>query len=127
MTTATTTTGHVGSTRLADGLLVQMVGVLGVEQLPTLRQVLLVPLPAGCRDVIVDAGALEEPDDAVLAVLMAACEWIESQGARFALSGSSPALQTALSRSGLSDVIPSLADLPGPPRPHLVPQQRSGG
>ena len=54
MTAVTVDTAAVTSTRMADGLLVQLSGDLGVEQLADMRSTLLSPLPAECRDVVVD-------------------------------------------------------------------------
>jgi len=115
--TATTTvdTGHVGCARLADGMVVQLAGDLAREQLPLLRQVLLTPMPTDCRDVIVDAGGVERIDDAALAVLVAAREWIEEQGGRFMLSSCSEALDDALREIGFADGLPRLQELPSAP------------
>src|SRR3954453_3842792 len=51
MTAMAIETGAVTSTHLADGLLVQLSGELGPEQLIEMRGSLLSPLPADCRDV----------------------------------------------------------------------------
>jgi anti-anti-sigma factor len=116
--TATTTvdTGHVGCARLADGMVVQLAGDLAREQLPLLRQVLLTPMPSDCRDVIVDAGAVDRIDDAALAVLVAAREWVEEQGGRFMLSRCSDALDEALCEMGFAEGLPRLRELPSAPQ-----------
>ena len=121
MTAMAVERGHVGCTRMADGLLVQLVGALDAAQLPALRQVLLSPLPEGCRDVVVDAGDVLDVEPAALAVLVAANEWIEEQGARFLLSRSAPALEDALAEHGLPEGLPRLNPLPAAPR---VPRPR---
>src|SRR5437588_165768 len=68
MTLATVETGTVCCTRLADGMVVQLGGALGPEQLPALRDVLLRPAPAHLRDVVVDAGDVDYLAPEALAV-----------------------------------------------------------
>src|SRR4051794_3114236 len=62
MTAMLVETGLVTSTRLADGLLVQLTGDLGEHHLAELRDTLLGPLPSECRDVVVDAGEVTDVD-----------------------------------------------------------------
>lgn len=107
-------TAHVGCARLADGIVVQLAGELTAAALPTLRQVLMAPMPPDCRDVVVDAGAVDYVDDAALAVLVAAREWIEEQGCRFLMSRTSFALDEALEAHGCTQGLPRLAELPRP-------------
>ena len=118
-------TGHVGCAALEDGLFVQLSGELGEEQLDLLRAVLLVPLPAECRDVVVDAGEVDALDDAALAVLVAAREWVEESERRFLLSRTSPALEEALARLGCEGGLPRLHQLPAAGR--RTPRLRVSG
>src|SRR5947209_16280993 len=101
MTVATVETGSVSCTRLADGMVVQLVGAVSDEQLPALRDALLRPAPSRVRDVVVDAGEVEEVSAAALAVLVAAHEWAVTGGRRFMLSRTSPALDEALAECGI--------------------------
>lgn len=126
MTAMAVETGHVGCSRLADGMLIQLGGVLGPEQLVDLRATLLVPLAPECRDVVIDAGDVDAVDDSVLAVLLAACEWSEIQGVRFLLSRASEAMEEALLDAGMDDALPRLSELPTVSRGVQMPQQRSG-
>jgi len=97
---------------LSDGILVQLVGALTDDlAAQQLRDVLLRPLPAQCQDVIVDAQGLTEVDDTVLAVLIAAAQWVRGNRRRFALSASSPALAAALGDATLEALLPRLPRL----------------
>lgn len=119
MTTATLeATAQVECTRLADGLLVRLTGALGADELDTMRATLLKPLPAGCRDIVVDAGEVVDVAEPALAVLLAARVWAEDHGARFLLSRSSAGLEGALVDAGLPGALPHLSALqarPGAP------------
>lgn len=112
MTAVAVETGHVGCARLADGMLVQLVGEVGDGQLPALRHLLLSPLDEECKDIVVDAGDVDEISPAALAVLVAAREWAQMQGVRFLLSRSSWALEDALTLHGCLDGLPRLNELP---------------
>jgi len=126
MTAMAVETGHVGCSRLADGMLIQLGGALGPEHLDELRATLLVPLAPECRDVVVDAGEVDAVDDSVLAVLLAACEWADVQGVRFLLSRASDAMEGALLDAGMADALPRLSQLPTVCRSTQVPRPRSG-
>jgi anti-anti-sigma factor len=127
MTAMAVETGHVGCARLADGMLVQLAGEVGDEQLPALRHLLLAPVDEQCKDIVVDAGAVDEISPAALAVLVAAREWAEIQGVRFLLSRSSWAVEDALTLHGCLDGLPrlrELADAPDGAAGIAVPHQR---
>jgi anti-anti-sigma regulatory factor len=97
MTTATVETrGRVGCTHLADGMVVQLAGALTDEDLPELRVALLSPFADSCRDVVVDAGEVEDVTEAALAVLVASRQWAEDNDRRFFASRLSPLVRSAL-------------------------------
>jgi anti-anti-sigma regulatory factor len=124
MTAMTIETGAVSSTRLADGLLVQLSGELGSEQLGHLRSTLLSPLPEECRDVVVDAGDVTDVEFEALAVVFAGWAWAEEQGARFLLSRTSEEFDAVLADNGVSDDLPRLSQLPSAPAAPVIPLQR---
>lgn len=111
-------------TDLADGRLVRLSGTLSQADVPALRFALLTPLPDGCRDVVVDAGAVHDIDDDALAVLLAAPVWVDSCGGRLRVSRSSVVLDAVLATLGLEQMLPRLTELPPAPRPLPVPAQR---
>ena len=117
-------TGHVESTRLADGLLVRLGGPMTAHLLPELRDALLSPLGEGCRDVVVDAGELTTVDDDALAVLLAARVWAEEQGARMLLSRTAPCLEATLEELQITGALPRLGALREAPVAVPVPAQR---
>jgi anti-anti-sigma factor len=82
---ATKRSASIRSHHVGDGLVVRLSGVLDGQTIPALRRELLGPLPDGCRDVLIDAGAVEALDDAVTAVLVAGAHWAILTGRRFAL------------------------------------------
>lgn len=127
MTAMAVETGLVTSTRLADGLLVQLAGELGCDQLAELRATLLSPLPPECRDVVIDAGDVTDMDFPALAVVFAAWAWAEEQGARFLLSRTSAEFEAALELNGVTDDLPRLAELPAAPAAPVIPLQRVAG
>jgi anti-anti-sigma regulatory factor len=114
-------TRPVTSTRLADGLLVQLAGELGQEQLPDLRATLLSPLPDGCHDVVIDAGNVTDIDIDAIAIVFAAWAWTEDHGARFLLSRTSEQFEAALADNGVADDLPRLGQLHGAPGAPSVP------
>ena len=117
--------GHVHCVHLADGKLVQLGGTVGESELPALRLALLTPLFDECRDIVIDAGEVDEIDDCAMAVLMAGHEWAQSAGVRVLLSRSTEAFDDALDDLELSDLFSRLsAPEPTPSRLALVPQQR---
>jgi len=124
MTTLTIETGAVTSSQLADGLLVQLSGELGAEQLAPLRSTLLSPLPAECRDVVVDAGEVVDVEFEALAILFAAWAWAEEHGARFLLSRTSEEFDAVLADNGVSEDLPRLSQLPSAPAAPVIPLQR---
>jgi anti-anti-sigma regulatory factor len=118
-------TKPVTSTRLADGLLVQLAGELGEQQLPGLRASLLSPLPEGCQDVVIDAGDVTGIDIDAIAIVFAAWAWAEDQGARFLLSRTSEQFETALADNGVADDLPRLGQLQNGTSAPVIPLQRA--
>lgn len=108
MTASIDTTSQVDCVHLADGKIVRLAGPIGTDDVTALRQVLLAPLDHGCRDVVVDAGHVTSISDEAVAVLIAAPVWAETEGGRFFLSQSSPALDAALRELDLVDLLPRL-------------------
>jgi anti-anti-sigma regulatory factor len=127
MTAMLVETGLVTSTRLADGLLVQLMGDLGAHHVAELRDTLLGPLPSECRDVVVDAGEVTDVDFDALAIVFAAWAWAEDQGARFLLSRTSPQFEAALEFHGVADALPRLSELAQAPMAPVIPLQRGTG
>lgn len=112
MTTATADIGgRVGSVHLADGVVVQLGGRLTDDNLPELRDALLSPFAASCRDVVVDAGEVEDVTEPALAVLVAAKDWAEHNGRRIFVSRLSPLVRAALEVCEVS--LPELGPRPG--------------
>jgi len=124
MTATTIETTAVTSTRMADGLLVRLSGDLGFDQLAGMRATLLSPLPAECRDVVVDAGDVTDVDFDALAVVFAAWAWAEEHGARFLLSRTSPEFDAVLTDNGVAEDLPRLTQLPSAPAAPVIPLQR---
>ena len=124
MTAMLVETGLVTGTRLADGLLVQLKGALGEDQLAELRCTLLARLPEECRDVVVDAGEVSDIDFDALSIVFAAWAWAEDHGARFLLSRTSPQFEAALEFHGVEDTLPRMADIGSAPATPVIPRQR---
>jgi anti-anti-sigma regulatory factor len=118
-------TGLVSCTRLADGMIVQLAGALSREHVAELRATLLAPLPADCRDVVIDAGDVSDCDFDALAVVFAAWAWVEEKGSRFLLSRTSDAFDAALAANGVAGDLPRLADLSSAPTGPVIPRQRA--
>ncbi len=97
--------------RLGDGLVVRLSGVLDDQAVPELRRELLAPVPAGCVDVLVDAGAVAAVGDDALAVLVAGSSWAREAGCRFALSAVSPAVASSIEELALGAALPLLGDV----------------
>lgn len=108
MTAFVETEVRVDCVHLADGKIVRLSGALGVDDLADLREKLLMPLEHGCKDVVVDAGRITAISDEVVAVLIAAPVWVETQGGRFLLSASSPAFDSTLEELDFVDLLPRL-------------------
>jgi len=124
MTATAIDTGAVTSSHLADGLLVQLSGELGSEQLGHLRSTLLSPLPPECRDIVIDAGEVTDVEFEALAIVFAAWAWAEEHGARFLLSRTSEEFDAILADNGVSDDLPRLTELPTAPAAPVIPLQR---
>lgn len=88
---------------LDDGLVVRLSGVLDAQGVAVLRRALLRPLPAQCRDVVIDAGGLADITDAAVAVLLAAAAWCRAEGRRFGLTTLSPASELLLAELDLDE------------------------
>jgi anti-anti-sigma regulatory factor len=123
MTAFVETEVKVDCVQLADGKIVRLTGVLGPEDVVDVRDVLLMPLEHGVTDVVVDAGRVTSISDEVVAVLIAAPVWIETQGGRFLLSASSPSFDRTLEELDFVDLLPRLGAsaprtrVPGPRQP----------
>ena len=111
MTAVLVETGQITSSRLADGMLVQLHGSLDETVVAEMRQVLLAPIPAECRDIVVDAGDVTDIDFAALAVVFAAWGWAEEHGVRFLVSRTSHAFEQMLEDNGVVDDLPRLSEL----------------
>jgi len=125
MTAMLVETGQVSSSYLADGLLVQLHGALDESVVAEMRQVLLAPIPAECRDIVVDAGEVIDIDFSALAVVFAAWGWAEEHGARFLLSRTSAAFEEALEANGVIDDLPRLSELGSAPGSPVIPFPRT--
>jgi anti-anti-sigma regulatory factor len=108
MTASIDRTVQVDCVHLADGKLVRLAGAIGADDVAALRGALLAPLDHGCRDVVVDAGHVSGISDEAVAVLIAAPVWVDTEGGRFLLAASSPALDAALRELDLVDLLPRL-------------------
>jgi anti-anti-sigma regulatory factor len=118
--------GQVDAVQLADGRLVRISGCIDGQCVDELRTALLAPLSDGCRDVVVDAGAVNAISEDALTVLLIAPEWIDYQGGRFLLSASSVHVDAELHVRGLANALPRLRPLgPGPAADATVPAQRA--
>jgi anti-anti-sigma regulatory factor len=124
MTAMLVESGQVSSSCLADGMLVQLQGVLDESVVPELRRVLLAPIPAECRDIVVDAGEITDIDFAALAIVFAAWGWAEEHGARFLLSRTSAAFEAMLADNGVVDDLPRLSELASAPDAAVIPLPR---
>ena len=105
------TEGQVSCSHLADGKIVRLSGAIGSRQISQLRLALLMPLPEGCQDVVVDAGEVTHVDDDALSILLAAPAWAGDHGGRMLLSRSAPALDEVLGELDLMDELPRLRPL----------------
>ncbi len=97
--------------RLGDGLVVRLSGVLDGQAIPALRAGLLAPIPDGCREVLVDAGGVDEVDDDALAVLVAGSSWATSAGTRFVLSAVSAPVAQQIEALDLTAALPVLGPI----------------
>jgi len=119
------TEGQVSCSHLADGKIVRLSGAIGSRQVSQLRLALLMPLPEGCQDVVVDAGEVTHVDDVALGVLLAAPAWAGDHGGRMLLSRSAPALDQVLGELDLMDDLPRLRPLPTRQGRALMPVPRA--
>lgn len=98
-------------TTLADGLVVRLAGALGAAEANLLREALLRPRPAACRDVLVDAGRVDAIEDEPLSVLATASRWADDSGRRLSFTRLSAAVTLAADAVGVLPRLPLL----GPP------------
>ena len=94
--------------RLGDGLVVRLSGVLDGQAIPALRREVLSPLPADCRDVLIDASAVVDVTDEAMAVLLAGSSWAGDAGARFAFSSVSQVVAEHIEALDLGGSLPVL-------------------
>ncbi|MDQ1689788.1 MAG: anti-sigma factor antagonist [Frankiaceae bacterium] len=116
MTTQPLELSTVEVSTLDDGMLVRLRGRLDAGTAPALRDVLLRVRPAGCEDILVDAGGVVSIDDAALAVLIAAPLWAEATNARLAYTRVARPLAKAARDAGVIDLLPRMPP-PGQRRP----------
>jgi anti-anti-sigma regulatory factor len=99
----------VVATHTVDGVLVRLDGAFDADSAPALRTALLSVRPAGCDDVIIDAGGVTTVDDDALAVLLAAGAWAVDTGARLGFSRMSDCLREEIASLDISMLLPMLA------------------
>ncbi|MDX6221613.1 MAG: anti-sigma factor antagonist [Frankiales bacterium] len=99
----------VVATHTVDGVLVRLDGAFDADSAPALRTALLSVRPAGCDDVIIDAGGVTTVDDDALAVLLAAGAWAIDTGARLGFSRMSDCLRAEIASLDISMLLPMLA------------------
>jgi anti-anti-sigma regulatory factor len=121
------TEGQVTCSHLADGKIVRLSGAISGRHVSQLRLALLMPLPDGCQDIVVDAGEVTHVDDEALSVLLAAPAWAGDHGGRMLLSRSAPVLDDVLDELDLMDDLPRLRPLGQAPARTLVPTPRTVG
>jgi anti-anti-sigma regulatory factor len=125
MTASIESETRVDCVHLADGKIVRLAGALDGDDVASVRKALLTPLPHGCTDVVVDAGLVTAISDDVVAVLIAAPVWAETEGGRFFLSQSSSALDETLEELDLVDLLPRLSAGPAAGRGRVPGSRRS--
>ncbi len=89
-------------TTLADGLVVRLAGVMGAAEARTLRETLLRPRPAACRDVIVDAGDVDAIEREPLTVLAVATRLAAATGRQLTFTRLSEAMTSTAQRFGVA-------------------------
>ncbi|MDX6228239.1 MAG: anti-sigma factor antagonist [Frankiales bacterium] len=99
----------VVATHTVDGVLVRLDGAFDADSGPQLRTALLSVRPAGCDDVIIDAGGVTTVDDDALAILLAAGAWAVDTGARLGFSRMSDCLRDEIAALDISMLLPMLA------------------
>jgi anti-anti-sigma regulatory factor len=99
----------VSSLFTEDGVLVRLDGALDAASAPQLRSALLSSRPAGCDDVIIDAGGVTRIDDEALAILMAAGAWAVDTGARLGFSRMADCVRDEVDALELAVLLPMLA------------------
>jgi anti-anti-sigma regulatory factor len=92
-----------------DGVLVRLDGAINADAAPQLRSALLSTRPAGCDDVIIDAGGVTRIDDEALAILMAAGAWAVDTGARLGFSRMADCVRDEVEALELAVLLPMLA------------------
>jgi anti-anti-sigma regulatory factor len=92
-----------------DGVLVRLDGAIDGDAAPQLRSALLSSRPAGCDDVIIDAGGVTRIDDEALAILMAAGAWAVDTGARLGFSRMADCVRDEVEALEISVLLPMLA------------------
>lgn len=92
-----------------DGVLVRLDGALSADSAAQLRTALLSTRPAGCDDVIIDAGGVTRIDDEALAILMAAGAWAVDTGARLGFSRMADCVRDEVEALELAVLLPMLA------------------
>src|SRR5690348_11857489 len=109
MSKPTFVAAEIAATYTADGVLVRLDGALDGGSAGQLRNALLSVRPAGCDDVIIDAGGVTAVDDDALAVLLAAGAWAIDTGARLGFSRMSDCLRSEIAMLDISMLLPMLA------------------
>lgn len=99
---------------LDDGLLVRLAGAFDDTAIPSLRRALLGSRPAGCDDVVIDAGEISAACDAALAVLVASHVWASANGGALRVSRMSAVLAETIADAGLAGVLPVLPGVVSP-------------
>lgn len=109
MSNPTFAAADVATVYTQDGVLVRLGGSFDADSVPQLRSALLTTRPAGCDDVIIDAGGVSKVDDDALAVLLAAGAWAVDTGARLGFSRMSDVLRDEIANLDISMLLPMLA------------------
>jgi anti-anti-sigma regulatory factor len=96
----------VTTVTLNDGMVVVLRGALDRMSAPVVRAALMVDRPAGCNDIVIDAGGVTAADGAGLAALLAAETWAFATGARLRYTRVSDVLSESLGTVGLLTLVP---------------------
>ncbi|MFL6241019.1 MAG: STAS domain-containing protein [Actinomycetes bacterium] len=103
-------------TTLSDGLVLRLSGELGADDARALRELLLRPQAAACRDVLVDAGGVRAIDREPLSVIAVASRLATATGWRLSFTRLSAAVTGAAEIFGVSGRLSLL----GPPGTHVM-------